>query len=166
MGYARNLSYTAQRQCFRRRRAGRPADARKRPAAAGADRRSHLAAADGRDRRQPSAMNSQVQQLNLLTAAAIIQLRQQQTNGTLATSLARTADHRKQVSAGPAGRPDELHQRLSEGGRVAPGDVGRSLADHSELPAAAIGQQEVRRRRQGRKDTPCSVHMQHSIRSS
>ena len=48
----------------------------------GAINRLQTAAIDGTD-----GMNSQVQQLNLITAAQLIQLRQQQTNGTIGTSL-------------------------------------------------------------------------------
>ena len=86
MGYARNLSYTASVNAFDG--AGPVAlqtlgNARQQQVQIdGAISRLQTAAVDG-----TSAMNSQVQQLNLLTAAAIIQLRQQQTNGTLATSL-------------------------------------------------------------------------------
>jgi type IV secretion system protein TrbJ len=86
MGYARNLSYAASVNTFDG--AGPVAlqtlgNARQQQIQIdGAIARLQTAAIDGTD-----GMNSQVQQLNLITAAQIIQLRQQQTNGTIATSL-------------------------------------------------------------------------------
>jgi hypothetical protein len=86
MGYARNLSYAASVNTFDG--AGPVAlqtigNARQQQVQIdGAITRLQTAAMDGTD-----GLNSQVQQLNLLNAAAIIQLHQQQTTATLETSL-------------------------------------------------------------------------------
>ena len=73
----------------------------------GAIQRLETASLDGSD-----AMNSQVQQLNLLTAASIIQLRQQQTAATLGTSLLE-----QQTIANKLQR-DQLADRLNFLGKV------------------------------------------------
>jgi hypothetical protein len=86
IGAARNLSYAASVNTFDG--AGPVAlqtlgNARQQQIQIdGAINRLQAAALDGTD-----GMNSQVQQLNLLNAAALIQLHQQQTSGTIATSL-------------------------------------------------------------------------------